>query len=369
MKTTENSDNRILVGIDLHGNNAVCGVVDGSGKRLKEKRLPCDLEKIIDWLSPLRERIDTIAIESTYNWYWLVDGLAANGFKVVLANPAKIVQYEGIKHADDANDAYFLADLLRLKILPTGHIYDREIRPTRDLLRRRVLIVQQATALKLSLKSLYTRNTGKTLSLSRLEKLSCDDASELFESPADQLVSREEIRLLGELKTSIRELEKAAMQAVKDTKSFQSLQGIPGVGKILGLTIALETGPIERFKSAGNYASYCRCVRSQRVSNGKVKGANNGKNGNKYLAWAWVEAAQYAKRYYDPCRQFYDRKSSHVNSTLATKALACKLSKAGWYVMNEGSSFNWEKAFSTAPTKLTPNASTKAAKRKKKAVS
>ena len=159
------------------------------------------------------------------------------------------------------------------------------------------------------------------------------------------------------------------MQAVKGTKSFQSLQGIPGVGKILGRTIALETGPIERFKSAGNYASYCRCVRSQRVSNGKVKGANNGKNGNKYLAWAWVEAAQYAKRYYDPCRQFYDRKSSHVNSTLATKALACKLSKAGWYVMREGSSFNWEKAFSTAPTKLTPNASTKAAKRKKKAVS
>ena len=104
MKTTENSENRILVGIDLHGNYAVCGVVDGSGKRLKEKRLPCDLEKIVDWLSPLRERIDTIAIESTYNWYWLVDGLAANGFKVVLANPAKIVQYEGIKHADDAND-------------------------------------------------------------------------------------------------------------------------------------------------------------------------------------------------------------------------------------------------------------------------
>ncbi len=358
-----------MVGIDLHGNNAVCGLVDRSGKRLKEKRLPCDFSKIVDWLTPLGERIDTIAVESTYNWYWLVDGLTDCGFEVVLANPAKIVQYEGVKHADDANDAYFLADLLRLDILPTGHIYDRDIRPTRDLLRRRLLLVRQATALKLSLKSLYARNTGTSLSLSRLEKLFCDGASELFEDSAKQLIAREEIRLLGELKTSIGELEKATLEAVKNSKSFRCLQGIPGVGKILGLTITLETGPIERFKSAGNYASYCRCVRSQRVSNGKVKGANNGKKGNKYLAWVWVEAAQYAKRYYDPCRQFFDRENNQVNSILATKALACKLSKAGWYVLSEGVPFSWEKAFSSCPTKVGLKAPAKTKKGKKKAVS
>jgi transposase len=101
---------------------------------------------------------------------------------------------------------------------------------------------------------------------------------------------------------------------------------------MLGLTIALEIGPIDRFMGAGNYASYCRSVRSQRVSNSKVKGANNKKNGNMYLAWAWVEAAQYSRRYYSPCHKFYDRKVGLTNSAVATKALACKLSKAAWHV-------------------------------------
>jgi transposase len=341
----------IMVGMDLHQNNVVCALVDSTGKRLKEKRLPCDLDKVIQWLSPYKQILGTIAVESTFNWYWLVDGLQEKGFEVVLANPAKIVQYEGIKHADDSNDAFFLADLLRLNILPTGHIYDRNIRPTRDLLRRRLLLVRQRTGLKISLKSLYTRTTGQTLALSKLDKLCGDDAKGLFHNFADQLIAKEQIRLIGELSESVKQIEKALMSKVRTSNQFRRLQAVPGVGKILGLTIALETGPITRFQGPGNYASYCRCVRSQRLSNGKVKGTNNGKNGNKYLAWAWVEAAQFARRYYAPCKKFFDRKSAQCNTTLASKALACKLSKVAWYVMRDGVSFNWEKAFGMRPEK------------------
>src|SRR5208282_4963500 len=109
---------------------------------------------------PYKSRLKSVAVESTYNWYWLVDGLKARSYPVVLANPAKIDQYSGIKHADDQNDAYFLAELQRLNILPTGYIYDPQVRPVRDLLRRRTLLVHQRTALILSFKSLYTRTTG-----------------------------------------------------------------------------------------------------------------------------------------------------------------------------------------------------------------
>src|SRR5204863_2589543 len=104
-------------------------------------------------------------VESTFNWYWLVDGLKAASYPVVLANPAKIDQYSGIKHADDKNDAFFLAELCRLEILPTGYIYDPELRPVRDLLRRRLSLVHQRTALLLSFKSLYARTTGQALPL------------------------------------------------------------------------------------------------------------------------------------------------------------------------------------------------------------
>ena len=364
MTATSKLNEPVMVGMDLHRNNVVCGLVDHSGKRLKQKRLPCDLDTITQWLSPHRDRLGTIAVESTFNWYWLVDGLKDQGFEVVLANPAKIVQFEGIKHADDVNDAYFLADLLRLNILPTGHIYDRDVRPIRDLLRRRLLLVRQRTTLKLSLKSLYCRTTGKTLALSRLDKLTAKGIEELFTDPTNQLIAWEQIRLIEELTSSITKIEKAATGKVKNWKTFRVLKNIPGVGPILGLTIALETGPVERFKDAGNYASYCRCVKSQRLSNGKVKGTNNGKNGNRYLAWAWVEAAQFARRYYSPCRQFFDRKSAQSNNILATKALACKLSKAAWHVMGSGDAFNWERAFGSSPEKSKKQTAEKTAKKK-----
>ena len=120
--------------------------------------------EVVAFLSPYRERLDTVAVESTFNWYWLVDGLKANQFKVVLANPAGMQTYSGLKHSDDKSDAYFLADQLRLGILPTGHIYDPAVRPVRDLLRRRMGLVQHRTSLVLSFKSLHIRTKGQGLS-------------------------------------------------------------------------------------------------------------------------------------------------------------------------------------------------------------
>jgi transposase len=144
---------KVMAGIDLHSNNLVIGIMDSDGKRVASQKLSCKLKEVVDVLSPFKKRLEQVAVESTYNWYWLVDGLQRLGYPVVLANPAGMEQYSGIKHADDTNDAFFLAELLRLKILPTGHIYDEQLRPVRDLLRRRMTLVHQRTALiKVSIK-------------------------------------------------------------------------------------------------------------------------------------------------------------------------------------------------------------------------
>jgi hypothetical protein len=58
-------------------------------------------------------------VEATFNWYWLVDGLRAEGYPVVLANPAAMQQYAGVKHTDNESDAFFVAELLRLLPLLT----------------------------------------------------------------------------------------------------------------------------------------------------------------------------------------------------------------------------------------------------------
>ena len=261
------------------------------------------------------------------------------------AHPARIDQYDGLKHVDDKREAYFLAELLRLGILPTGHIYDKELRPVRDLLRRRLGLVRKRTSLILSFKSLYTRNTGGTLSLARIKSMDRKQAEGLYEHPADELISGEQMELLGHLNRSIGRIEAAVLRVARLLPNYPRLQAIPGIGKILGLTITLEVGDIRRFETAGDYASYCRCVQSRRTSNDKNKGRNNGKCGNKYLAWAYVEAANCAKRYNTQCRAFVDRKTSKTNSIVAIKALACKLSKASWHVMSEGTVFDLKRLF------------------------
>ena len=114
---------------------------------------------------------------------------------------------------------------------------------------------------------------------------------------------------------------------------------------ILGLVITMETGGIKRFASDGAYASYCRLVASKRISNGRKKGDNNQKCGNKYLAWAFVEAANFAKRSDERCRRWFDRKAARTSNIIATKALACKLAKAAWHIMAEKTSYDEKRMF------------------------
>jgi transposase len=330
---------QIMAGIDLHSNNVMIGIVDQSGKRLKHQKVACELKQVLEVLAPYKARLKSVAVESTYNWYWLVDGLRALSYPVVLANPAGIEQYSGIKCADDKNDAFFLADLLRLDILPTGYIYDAKLRPVRDLLRRRMNLVRYRSALLISFKSLYTRTTGGEMKLGELKTLEPDKAAALYEHPANQLIAKTQKEHIEQFDKSIQRIERAVLKCARELPYYDKLNTLPGIGRILGMTITMEVGEIKRFKSAGHFASYCRAVESKRTSNQKGKGQNNRKCGNKYLGWAFVEAANFAKRYDEPCRRWFDRKAARTNSVIATKALACKLAKAAWHVMAHSSDY------------------------------
>jgi transposase len=336
---------KVVAGMDLHSNNVVIGIMDLDGKRVASRKVPCEIKEVVKFLAPFKRRLEQVAVESTYNWYWLVDGLVALKYPVVLANPAGMEQYHGIKHADDTNDAFFVAELLRLKILPTGHIYDARLRPVRDLLRRRLTLVHQRTALMLSFKSLYTRTTGQEMSLSQLKELEIKEAQGLYTHPANQLIAGMQIKHIEQLSESIAKIERGVLASAREVPFYNKLLSLPGVGKILGMTITLEVGEIQRFAEAGNFASYCRTVEAKRTSNDRKKGANNSKCGNRYLAWAFVEAANFAKRYDEQCRKWYDRKAAKTSNVIATKALACKLAKAAWYLMAEGTDYDWARMF------------------------
>jgi len=151
--------------------------------------------------------------------------------------------------------------------------------------------------------------------------------------------------LIAQYNQSVGALEKQVEAVAQKLPCYQPLLPVPGIGRILALTISMETGPITRFADAGQYASYCRCVKTDRESNGKYKGENKGKCGNKYLAWAFVEAAHFAIRYDEACCRFYERKKAKTNPMVATKALACKLAKAAWPVMSKNEPYDAARVF------------------------
>ena len=336
---------KLFAGLDLHGNNVMIGIINQDGTQVAQRKLECDLNEVVEFLQPFKPRLESMAVESTFNWYWLVDGLQAKKFPIDLANPAKIEQYSGIKHADDQSDAFHLAELQRLKILPKAYIYDAHLRPVRDLLRRRTNLVHQRTSLLLSFKSLYTRTHGSRLDLSEVKKREPKEAAQLYDHPANQLIAKVQTEHLQALAKSIGLVEKAVLASAREIPMYAKLLTLPGIGRILGMTITMEVGDIARFKTDGDFASYCRLVDAKRFSNGKTKGANNAKCGNKYLAWAFIEAANFARRLDETCRRWLDRKAAKTSTIIATKALGCKLAKAAWHVMKNETDYDATRMF------------------------
>ena len=167
-------------GIDLHANNRVVVLLTAQDEVLYQKRLPNDLATILEQLAPHRTEIQGLVVESTYNWYWLVDGLMEAGYRVHLANPAAMQQYSGLKYTNDHSDARWLAHLLRLGVLPTGYIYPKAERAVRDLLRKRVHVVRQHTANVLSVQNILARNTGSRFSGKRLQEFTAQELQGLL---------------------------------------------------------------------------------------------------------------------------------------------------------------------------------------------
>jgi transposase len=326
---------KAYAGIDLHSSNSFTAVINDQDQRLYGKRLPNRLETIVSALEPFKEDLKGLVVESTFNWYWLVDGLQEHGYTVHLANPSAIKQYEGVKHTDDTWDSFWLAHMLRLHLLPEGYIYPKEQRPVRDLLRRRLLFVKHRTSHILSLQSMISRNLGTQMAANAIKRLDQGAAETLFDSPHLVLAAKSNIAVIHFLKERIKLIEKAVKSQLTLREEFTYLLTVPGIGDILALTIMAEVGDIARFPRVGDYSSYCRCVKSERLSNGKKNDENKRKNGNRYLSWAYVEAANFAIRFSPSAQAFYQKKMAKTNGIVAIKALGNKLARASYYMMRD----------------------------------
>jgi transposase len=319
--------------------------LDDAFKVVRERKVPNDLATVLAILEPHRDALEGVAVESTFNWYWLVDGLQDAGYRVHLTNTWAAQQYEGLKYTDDRHDARWLAHLLALGILPEGYIYPKEERPLRDLLRRRAFLVRKKTSMVLSMHGAFECRTGMRVKTNDLKKWSAEDVEAILEDPTISLGITCLLQPLKVLDEQIKVIEKVVLKRAKLREEFGPLQTVWGVGKVLALTIMYEVGQIARFATVGDFASYCRCVKTERFSNGKRKGSGNRKNGNPYLSWAFSEVAHYAARFYPEAQAYFQRKRAATNGIIANRALAHKLARASFYVMRDQVPFDPDKLF------------------------
>ena len=320
-------------------------IIDDADRVAAQKRLPNDVTKIVGFLARWQDELAGVVVESTYNWYWLVDGLQDAGLHVHLANTTAIKQYEGLKHSGDETDARHLAHLLRLGILPTGTILPREHRAVRDLARKRMQMVNCCTTHVLAVENIMARQLGGRMPSNQIKRLTNDAIDQMPLAADVGLAMKTNIAVIATLQSQIEVLERRLQECVKPRPQYGLLTSVPGIGQTLATVIFLETGPIERFADVGNFASYARCVDSVRTSNRKKKGEGNVKNGNKYLAWAFVEAANFAKRSCPEAKRFHERKKAKTNNIVATKALAHKLARACYHILREGKPFDGTRCF------------------------
>lgn len=315
-------------GIDLHGTNSVIVVLDDDDRVRYQQRLRNELAGILAAFAPFRETRQGIAVEATYNWDWLVDGLMDGGYVMHLAHVPALPQSSGLKYADAQHDARWLAHLLRLGLLPTGHMYPKADRPLRDLLRKRGQWVRQKTAVVLRLQRLLARLTGRRFSLNQIRQRTPAAVAALVPAPEHELSVTSSLTVLRGVEAQITEVERAVRAQPGPRPGFAVLQTVTGIGPTLASTILLEPGDIRRFTTVGQFASDGRCVSSQYLCNGTRKGAGNTKNGNKSLSWAFFDAVHFAIRYDPLSRRFYQRTAARTAEFVALNAGAHKLARA-----------------------------------------
>jgi transposase len=335
----------LYCGIDLHSSKSWIAILDEGLEVVRETDVGNDLEMVLRVLEPYREELEGVAVESTFNWYWLVDGLMDAGHRVHLTNTWAVKQWEGLKYTDDRHDARWLAHLLALGILPEGYIYPKEERPVRDLLRRRAFLVRKRTSFLLSMRGAFECRTGMRTRSADVKRWTAADVEAHLDDPAAVLGITCLLEPLKVLTAQIQTIEKEVLARARLRDEFAPLQTVWGIGKVLALTIMYEVGDIARFPKVGNFASYCRLVKTARLSVGKSKGTGNRKNGNPYLSWAFSEAAHFAVRHHEVAGRYFQRKRSKTNGIVAIRALAHKLARASYYVVRDQVDFDPVKTF------------------------
>jgi transposase len=334
-----NVNKQFYCGIDLHARNLFACVMDKKGEILYHRNMENDFNRLTKRLKPYLHDI-AIGVESTFNWYWLADGCHNAGIPFYLGHALYMKAIHGGKKKNDRIDSKTIADLLRCNLFPLAYPYPKEMRSTRDLLRRRHRYVAIRAESYSHIQNtfsqqgiIWVRHNDVKRKNSRRELINKLDHKDITMSIECDLDMMEAMDII------IYKIEKQVYAQAKqhDRNAFNILMTVPGLGKMLALTILYEIHTIERFRSAQDFSSYCRLVKVERTSNGKNTGQGNNKIGNPTLKWAFTDIIIHAQINSDPIKRYYEKLKSKHGIGKAKSIIAHKFAIAVYYMLNPSS--------------------------------
>ena len=329
-------------GIDLGARKSHLCLIDEDDKKLLDKKMDNDLDEIESKLYPYKPSLE-IVVESTFNWEWLVYGLQGKDYEVKLAHTLGLKAISWSKKKTDKWDAFTLARLLRVNMIPQAYIYPYEIRPIRDLLRERIRLVTKRATKYGAISRMLLRYNIQGYSRNTVKHLTEEDMHQLYHHPFIRTKTTMELERIELLTRQINSIDKKILERAQKDDTFYLLKTIPGIGDILALTILYEVGGINRFPNARAFCSYCRVVPGIHQSSDKVYRSPNSKQGDHYLKWAFSQAAMMAIRYYPKIRRLYERlsaKRKRAARLVSRSIISHKLAQATYHVMKEQSPYS-----------------------------
>lgn len=336
-----NQQHGFYAGIDLHARTLYLCVLDSAGQTRVHENLPCRVDRLQQALEPFGTDL-VVACETTFSWYWLADFCEAYGYPFVLGHALYMKAIHGGKVKNDRIDAAKIAGLLRGGVLPQAYVYPSGMRQSRDLLRRRTLLVRRRAEamghVKLTnAQYLFPVTLGKLSSAASRKNI-----SEAFQDPSVRLNVETDITLMNHLDGQIKGLEAHLVRTAKidNPQMFHLLRTFPGIGQVLALTIMYEVHTIDRFPSVGQFISYCRLVKCEHSSAGKRCGSGGKKIGNAYLRWAFGEAALLLIRESDQAKRFVDRMTQKHGKGKAISILSAKIARCVYHMLRRGRAFD-----------------------------
>jgi len=319
-------------------------VLNHAGEVLLEQNLRCDPTLLLRTLEPFREDL-VVAVECIFTWYWLADLCARENISFVLGHALYMKAIHGGKAKNDRIDAHKIAALLRGGMIPQAYVYPPEMRSTRDLLRRRLYLVRKRGQLLAHIQNTHHQCNLPEPTRKIISKSNREGVAEKFSDPSVRKSVEVDFELVAHYDQLIRNLELFLVRTAKqhDPQAFHRLRSLPGVGKILAMTLLYEIHDIHRFPRVQDFASYARLVKCSKESAGKRLGTGGRKVGNVHLKWAFSEAAVLFLRNNPKGQALLAKLRRKHGKGKALSILAHKLGRATYHLLQKEIAFDMAK--------------------------